>query len=289
MTPAPEHRSPGSPHGDPHGYLPSMHRILRVRRENRYTTTYRLEPLEGQRALAAALPGQFNMMYLFGVGEVAISVSQATPLEHTIAAVGSVTIPLCRLREGDTVGLRGPYGVPWPVERALGKDLILMAGGLGLAPLRPALHQVLAEREGFGRIWLLYGARSPSEQLFKAEMRRWRSRFDLEFLATVDRSEPGWKGEVGLVTEPLRQVDRHLCPKQTIAFVCGPDVMMRSSVKELSARGLGEDSIYLSQERNMKCGMGVCGHCQFGPLFLCRDGPVVSLGQVARYLEVAEI
>lgn len=279
----------GQPHGDPHGYLPSMHRILRARRENRYTMTFRLEPVEGQRALERAAPGQFNMMYLFGVGEVAISVSSAFPLEHTIAAVGSVTVPLCKLKEGATVGLRGPFGNPWPVTQARGKDLILMAGGLGLAPLRPVVHQVLAHREDYGRVWLLYGARSPSEQLFKSEMRRWRSRFDFEFLATVDRSEPGWKGDVGLVTEPLRQVDRHLRPEQTVAFVCGPDLMMRGCVSQLSARGLSEHDIYLSQERNMKCGMGVCGHCQFGPLFLCRDGPVVSLGQVSSYLEVAEI
>jgi NAD(P)H-flavin reductase len=271
-------------------FIPRRYRIIRCRRENRYTTTLRMQPVEGEAPLSPSLPGQFNMVYLFGVGEVAISVSRAEPeLEHTVAAVGSVTVPLCKLKEGELVGLRGPYGNPWPVDAAAGSDLILMAGGLGLAPLRPVIHQVLARRESFGRVWLLYGARSPSEQLFKSELRRWRSRFDFDFLATVDRAEPSWRSDVGLVTELLRQVDRRLQPERTVAFVCGPELMMRSSLKELSTRGLDSSRIYLSSERNMKCGMGVCGHCQYGPLFLCRDGPVVSLSQVESYLKVREL
>jgi NAD(P)H-flavin reductase len=270
-------------------YLPTRYRVLKTRKENRYTVTFRLEPVEGERPLPSSAPGQFHMVYLFGVGEVAISVSRAEPLEHTVAAVGSVTVPLNKLKAGALLGLRGPFGKPWPVQAARNKDVILMAGGLGLAPLRPVVDQILAQRHDFGRVWLLYGARSPSEQLFKTEMRRWRSRFDFDFLATVDRSEPSWKSDVGLVTELLGQVDRHLQPSNAVAFVCGPDLMMRNSIKELSRRGIAADDIYLSQERNMKCGMGLCGHCQFGPLFLCRDGPVVSLSQVAGYLRVKEL
>lgn len=265
-------------------YTPARYRVVRARHENRYTVNFRLEPLDAP--LPAAAPGQFNMVYLFGVGEVPISVSRLAPLEHAVAAVGSVTVPLCRLKAGAVLGLRGPFGNPWPVEAARGKDLILMAGGLGLAPLRPVVHEVIARRGEFGKVWLLYGARSPSEQLFKAELRRWTT---LDLYATVDRSEPGWRGDVGLVTEPLRQVDRRLDPARTVAFVCGPDLMMRASLRELDRRGLAHENIYLSQERNMKCGMGWCGHCQFGPLFLCRDGPVVSLAQVRDYLGVREL
>lgn len=270
-------------------YLPSLHRLTWTRRENRYTVSFRMEPLEGHSPLSPADPGQFNMIYLPGAGEVAISVSRREPLEHTVAAVGSITIPLCKMKAGGVVGLRGPFGRPWPITDVRGKDLILMAGGLGLAPLRPVLHEVLRLRPEFGRVWFLYGARSPSEQLFKNELRLWRSRFDIDFLVTVDRAEPSWRGEVGLVTDLLRQVDRRLQSSRTAAFVCGPDAMMRGSIAELQRRGLSSDDIYLSSERNMKCGMGVCGHCQLGPLFLCRDGPVLSLRQVEPYLEVAEI
>lgn len=270
-------------------YVPVRHRVTRARRENRYTTTLCLEPMEGEAPLGPSAPGQFNMVYLFGVGEVAISVSRAEPLTHTIAAVGSVTVPLCELKQGSLLGLRGPFGKPWPVDLARGKDLILMAGGLGLAPLRPVVHQILAQRKEYGRVWLLYGARSPSEQLFKSELRRWSARTDIRFLETVDRAEPPWQRDVGLITLLLGQVDRQLRAEQTLAFVCGPDLMMRNSVKELTRRGLAAADIYLSQERNMKCGMGSCGHCQFGPLFLCKDGPVVNLPQVIDFLGVKEL
>ena len=270
-------------------YVPVRHRITRARRENRYTVTLCMEPLEQEAPLEKSSPGQFNMVYLFGVGEVAISVSMAEPLTHTVAAVGSVTVPLSQLKQGALVGLRGPFGNPWPVHLAQGKDLLLMAGGLGLAPLRPVVHEVLARRSEFGRVWLLYGARSPCEQLFKSVLRRWRGRTDFSFIETVDRAEPPWGRDVGLITQLLGQTERHLVPEQTLAFVCGPDLMMRNSIKELSLRGLAPQNIFLSQERNMKCGMGWCGHCQFGPLFLCRDGPVLCLSQVAPYLAVREL
>ncbi len=268
-------------------YLPQPYLVESKTQENAYTVTFRLSPKN--ESLVEARPGQFSMLYLYGVGEVPISFSRLEPLEHTVAAVGSVTNPLCQVEPGTVLGLRGPYGNPWPVDQARGKDLVLMAGGLGLAPLRPVIDQVLSRREDFGRVWVLYGARSPSEQLYKEEVAAWLARTDFEFLVTVDRSEPGWRLNVGLVTNLLSRVDRRLKPERAMAFVCGPEIMMRVSVRELAGRGIPKDHIFLSHERNMKCGHGLCGHCQFGPLFLCRDGPVVRLDQVADFLSVKEL
>ncbi len=222
------------------------------------------------------VPGQFNMLYAFGVGEVPISLSgdpaDDRGIEHTLRAVGPVTRALLSLKRGEEVGLRGPFGRGWPMQEAMSRDVVLVAGGIGLAPLRPALRHVLANREAYGQVILLYGARSPADLLFKRELEGWRRRPRLQVKVTVDRSHQGWSGDVGVVTTLLSRVS--FDPNETIAMVCGPEVMMRFAVDALTQTGVATSRIFVSMERNMKCAVGLCGHCQFGASFVCRDGPV---------------
>ena len=268
---------------------PVPFRVRSCSRETHDTHTLVLEPPRGQ-PLAFA-PGQFNMLYAFGVGEVPISISgdPARPeaLVHTIRAVGTVTRGLQKLGRGDVVGVRGPFGTPWPVEAAKGRDLVLVAGGIGLAPLRPALHHVLLHRSLYGRVALLYGARTPRDLLFARELREWRGRFDLEVEVTVDRADLAWQGAVGVVTKLIERCP--FDPANATAFVCGPEVMIRFTAMALEQRGLPDDSIFVSVERNMKCGVGLCGHCQFGPFFVCRDGPVLPYDAVRGLFGVREV
>lgn len=236
-------------------------------------------------------PGQFDMLYVFGVGEVPISISgdPATPetLVHTTREVGAVTRAMSRLRRGDRIGVRGPFGTAWPVEAAEGQDVLFVAGGIGLAPLRPALYRVLARRERYGRVVLLYGARTPDDILFRKELRNWRADFDLEVHVTVDRATREWRGNVGVVTALIPRVP--FDPRNTVAFTCGPEVMMRFTVLELQRRGVDQSSVFVSLERNMKCAIGLCGHCQLGAEFVCRDGPVFPFARVRRLLDVREL
>ncbi len=228
-------------------------------------------------------PGQFNMLYVFGVGEVPISISgdptKPSKLVHTTRAVGNVTKAMRKLKVGDTLGIRGPYGAAWPVEKAAGEDVVLVAGGIGLAPLRPVIFHLLANREQYGKIVLLYGARTPEDILFHANLEKWRSRFDLEIFITVDRATGTWKGNVGVVTQliPRSPFD----PLNCVAMICGPEIMMRFTVLELEKRGVTTDRIYVSMERNMKCGIGLCGHCQLGSSFICKDGAVYAYSKIA--------
>jgi NAD(P)H-flavin reductase len=230
------------------------------------------------------------MVYAFGVGEVPISVSgdpgRPDVLVHTIRAVGAVTKALAGARKGDTLGVRGPYGTPWPLEKARGKDVLIVAGGLGLAPLRPLVHAVLSDRKEFRRVSMLLGFRSPEEILFARELVRWKGRFDLDVRLTVDRATPDWRGDVGVVTTLIPRA----CfdPADTVAFVCGPEVMMRFAAAEIRARGTAADAIHVSMERNMKCAVGICGHCQFGPEFVCKDGPAFPWSRVEKLLRVRE-
>jgi NAD(P)H-flavin reductase len=265
--------------------VPTPYRIVRRRRETKDVFTLELAPPDGVAPMAFA-PGQFNMLYVFGVGESAISISgdpsKAGPLVHTVRAVGSVTNAMAGLRAGDAIGVRGPYGTPWPVDEAVGQDVVVVAGGIGLAPLRPVLYHVLANRAAYGSVALLLGARGPDELLFMREIERWRSRFDVDVRVTVDRSTPEWRGNVGMVTTliPKARFD----PVNAVAMVCGPEVMMRFTAAELRRRGMGSDAVYLTMERNMKCAVGFCGHCQFGPAFVCKDGPVFRSDAVAEWL-----
>lgn len=236
-------------------------------------------------------PGQFNMLYVFGVGEAAISISSdpARPrtLAHTIHRVGTVTTSLAHKKKGETIGLRGPFGSSWPSDVARTKDVCVVAGGIGLAPLRPLLYSFFRKRKDFGRIVLLYGARSPLDLLYRVELEQWEDQYNVEVLVTVDRGDSSWKGHIGVVTNLFSYVS--LDARTTTAFVCGPETMMRFTIDELDRRGIPPDQIYLSMERNMKCAIGVCGHCQYGPEFICKDGPVFPLPEVRHHLEKKEL
>ena len=260
--------------------MPRPCRIERIVKELSDTFTMILEPLDGSRF--PFLPGQFNMLYVFGVGEVPISISgdpaETAAIIHTTREVGTVTEALGELQVGDIVGVRGPFGTPWPVKAAYGADVVFVAGGLGLAPLRPAIYRVFAEREKFGNIVIFYGARTPEDILFAHELREWGGRFDSMVQVTVDRATGHWRGKVGVVTKMIKGGGfDHL---HTVAFVCGPEVMMRYTVQALNQRGVTSESIYVSMERNMKCAIGFCGHCQYGAKFVCKDGPVFRFDQV---------
>ncbi len=241
--------------------------------------------------LPTPAPGQFNMLTAFGVGESAISLSgvrtEPPRLIHTIRAVGPVTRALAGLQPGQQLGLRGPFGVGWPMAAAQGRDVVIMAGGLGLAPLRPVLRRLAAERDRYGQVALLYGARSPRDILYERELERLRRRLDLEIEVTVDHAGPDWCGHVGVVTELLAGV--RFDPARTIALVCGPEIMMRFAAAALKDAGLAADAIHLSMERNMRCAVGQCGHCQFGPVFVCRDGPVFRHDRIAPFLAQQEL
>jgi NAD(P)H-flavin reductase len=236
-------------------------------------------------------PGQFNMLYVFGVGEAAISVSgdPAHPetLVHTIRSAGKVTAALTQATPGSTVGVRGPYGTGWPLEAAEGKDVILVAGGLGLPPLRPVLYEIFRHRERYGRVEVIYGARTPKDLVYYDQVQVWRGRTDLRFQTTVDAAGRDWYGDVGLVT--ARVPDIRVEPARAIAFLCGPEIMMKFTAQALEAKGVTDESIYVSLERNMKCAIGLCGHCQFGPEFVCRDGPVFRYRDVRRFLATREL
>lgn len=270
--------------------LTRPYRVQKFRQETPDTFTLELEPESGVREFTF-LPGQFNMLYAFGVGEVPISISgdpaDHLRLVHTTREVGAVTRAMRKLRTGDAVGLRGPYGVGWPVTDARGADVVIVAGGIGLAPLRPALYQVLAARKYYGKVVLLYGTRTPADILYRRELQQWQARFDLEVHVTVDRSMGNWRGSVGVVTTLISRAP--FDPHSTVAMVCGPEVMMRFTVQELERRGVGLPDIYISMERNMKCGVGLCGHCQYGPTFVCKDGPVFRWDRMQPMFAVREM
>lgn len=270
--------------------LPAFYRVLRVHSEIPDTFTMELEPGDSSTIPSFAC-GQFNMLYVYGVGEIPISISgnpaQVHPLIHTTRAVGPVSRAMSELKTGDMLGVRGPFGSFWPVELAEGKDVVVVAGGIGLAPLRSVIYHVMAQRERYGRIALLYGARTPADILYRHELERWRARFDLEVFVTVDRATAAWRGSVGVVTKLIPQAS--FDPQNTISFVCGPEIMMRFTAAELQKRGVAPDHLYVSMERNMKCAVGLCGHCQFGPRFVCKDGPVFQYSDVRDWLLKGEI
>lgn len=274
----------------PDPMLPGRYVVTGRVTETQDSATLTLAPMDAP--LLPFRPGQFTMIYVPGVGEIAVSISGAPDrddglLVQTVRAVGAVSRAIHDAEPGTVLGLRGPYGTDWDLPGAEGADLLLVAGGVGLAPLRPVLLGALAGRARHGRITLVLGAREPAEFLYAGEIRSWAERDDLVVISTVDHSAPDWAGRVGLVTAPLADVE--LDPARTVAFLCGPEVMMRFSAELLVRRGLPAERIRLSLERNMKCGIGLCGHCQLGPLLVCRDGPVVHYGQVMSLLSVEEL
>jgi NAD(P)H-flavin reductase len=270
--------------------VPELFRIGRVKSETEDTFTLELEPV-AETTKISFLPGQFNMLYVFGVGEVPISISgdpaDTSKLLHTTRRVGVVTKAMGLLKPGDTIGLRGPYGTPWPVADEDGRDVVIVAGGIGLAPLRPVLYHLMSQREKYRKIVLLYGARTPDDILYKRELERWRGKFDLEVQVTVDRGASGWRGNVGVVTPLLARAPFN--PSNTMALLCGPEIMMRFAIVELQKRGVPAQRTYLSMERNMKCALGFCGHCQYGPTFVCKDGPVFRYDHIVSIFSKGEI
>jgi NAD(P)H-flavin reductase len=275
------------PPADP--FLPLPYEVTSRTAETPDTVTLVLRPRSG--APPEFSPGQFNMLYRFGLGEVAISISgdRSRPRElvHTIRSAGKITAALTQAAPGETIGVRGPYGVGWPLERATQGDLLIVAGGLGLPPLRPAVYEILAHRDRFDRVEIVYGARSPKDLVYYDELQGWRSRPDLRFQVTVDAAGRDWYGDVGLVT--ARLPDTRLDPSRTTAFLCGPEIMMRLTAQTLERMGVPDRAIWVSMERNMKCAVGLCGHCQYGPSFVCRDGPIFSYREIKARMMLREI
>lgn len=269
--------------------VPAPFRVTGSSRETEDTWTLDLEPADGERLAFA--PGQFTMLYAFGVGEVPISVSgdPARPdrLVHTVRAVGPVTTAICETGEDVELGVRGPFGRGWPIGAAEGLDVAVVAGGVGLAPLRSVLYSVLGDRERYGRLVLLYGGRTPDQLLYREELERWSARDDMEVELIVDAADASWSGSVGVVPSLIERAD--LDPDRTIGMVCGPEVMMRFSVEALAQKGVPPERIHLSMERNMRCAVGHCGHCQWGPTFVCRDGPVFSWAEAEPWLGIREL
>ena len=267
---------------------PEPYRVARLHDELADTFTLELEPVDRDISFE---PGQFTMLYVFGVGEVPISVSgdpgRRGLLVQTVRAVGPVTDALQALSPGDYVGVRGPFGTSWPMKAAEGHDVVIMGGGIGLAPLRPAIYHVLNNRDRYENFVLLYGARSPQELLYAQELQEWGGRFDMTVLVTVDVATRGWTGSVGVVTKLVGRGPYDA--DDAVVFLCGPGIMMRYGAQALLDQGVSAERIYVSLERNMKCAIGFCGHCQFGPTFICKDGPVFPFRDVEKLIQVREV
>lgn len=271
--------------------LPFRMKVKKHFWETEDTFTIVLEPDEEKAMGFRFKPGQFNMLYTFGLGESAISISsdssKTNSIAHTIHKVGYVTSKLSQLKKGDVIGVRGPFGSSWPVEEAKGKDVVIACGGIGLAPLRPALYALFKRRKEFGRFVLLYGARTALDMLFRVELEEWGNKHDIEILTTVDRGDTSWRGNIGVVTELFSFIK--MDARRTLAMVCGPEMMMKYTIDELKKREVPDENIYLSMERNMKCAVGFCGHCQYGPNFICKDGPVFNFKKVKKIFDIWEL
>ena len=277
--------------------VPARYRVVANHRDTADTRTLRLAPLD--QPIPRFRAGQFTMVYVFGVGEIPLSISGSPltgddTLVHTVRAVGAVSAALCHAAPGSIVGVRGPFGTGWDVADSAGRDLLFVAGGIGLAPLRPALLEALGTRERFGFVTVLAGAKTPGEHLYQDDEESWLAH-GATVLRTVDRREPdpctllmpAWDGSVGLVTDLLARA--RVRPERTTALVCGPEVMMTHTGSALLALGIPPDRIEVSLERNMRCGLGICGHCQLGPDFVCLDGPVTTFDRAEPLLAVSEL
>ncbi|MBO3769836.1 MAG: FAD/NAD(P)-binding protein [Thermoproteota archaeon] len=271
-------------------YLPAFAKVVEIRDENSTTKTFKLRMLNNK-ALRFR-PGQFDIISYFGVGESAFSISSSPEekdvFENTIRKVGRVTTALFNVKPGDILGVRGPYGKPWPLERVMGSDLIIIAGGMGLAPLRPVIHYIAKHRDLYGSVDILYGARTPGDMIFTYEFDSWRNIPNTRLYLTVDYVPPNtkWEYDVGVVTELLKYVKPRM--RDTNVFVCGPEVMMKFTAQLLLRMGFYPSEIFLSLERRMKCGIGKCGHCQIGYKYVCKDGPVFNLEEIGLLPDVIE-
>jgi NAD(P)H-flavin reductase len=268
--------------------VPVAYRVVDRLRETADTWTLELEPT-GVRV--SPQPGQFAMLSVPGVGEVPISTSGAPgrhgPLTHTIRSVGAVSTRLCETGPGGHIGVRGPFGTAWPLDQAVGGDVLVVAGGIGLAPLRPAILDIVAHRDDYRDVTVLVGARTPGDLIYREELEEWRRDGGVAVEVTVDAARPEWSGRVGVVTTLLTHATFE--PARTTALVCGPEIMMTLTARGLVVRRVPRERIWVSLERNMQCGVGHCGHCQLGPHLICRDGPVFRLDEVERFTEVREL
>ena len=261
-------------------FLPVSARIAKIRPQTALEKVFTIELPDG--LSLGHRPGQFVEVSVLGVGEAPISISSSPSrsngtFELCVRKVGDVTNALHRLQEGDFIGVRGPFGRGFPFEKFRGKDVLFAPGGLGLAPLRSLINQVMDERAMFGRVIILYGARNPSELLFKDELELWARRADVELLVTVDKGDENWTGNVGVITTLFRKIS--INPRNTVGITCGPPVMYRFVLMEFFGKGISEGNIYLSLERRMKCGIGKCGHCQINNVYACQSGPVFSYSE----------
>jgi NAD(P)H-flavin reductase len=270
---------------------PFLMRVKKFLWETEDVFTIQLEHASDERNQFIFKPGQFNMLYAFGIGESAISISAGSgdnkSLLHTIHKVGYVTSVLSQLKKGDVIGVRGPFGSGWPIKEAEGRDICIIAGGIGLPPLRPVLYHYFKNRKKYGKLTLLYGARTPQDMIFRAELEQWVKKHGIRLETTVDRADSMWRGHVGVVTTLFDYVD--INSENTIAMICGPEIMMKFTIEELKKIGLPEKNIYVSMERNMKCAVGFCGHCQYGPNFVCKDGAVFNYPHIKKIFDIREL
>lgn len=273
-------------------WVPVPARILGVREENFNTRTYTMQFVdEGVRRFYRFAPGQFNMLYVPGVGEAAISMSSdpqnTETVDHTIRIVGSVTRAIESFGEGGVVGLRGPFGKPWPMEEMKGRDVVMVTGGIGLAPVRPVIYHLLRHREQYGRVVLLYGCRTPEDRVYAEELEQWTEDNAIQVLVTVDNATGNWSGPVGVVTNLLQRI--RVNAERTVVLVCGPRILNRVAAWNFLQLHVPAHQVYVSMERNMNCGFGKCGHCQYGGKFICKDGPVFAFDQIADIFGKEEI
>jgi NAD(P)H-flavin reductase len=272
-------------------WIPDLATISEICAESPGVATYALTITDRRVAAGYTFkPGQFNMLYVPGIGEAAISISSdaedPSKLLHTVREAGNVTRALARKRIGEQIGIRGPFGSAWPMEMFRGQDVVIACGGIGLAPLRPAIYHLVRHRGDFGRVYLLYGARTPRDLLYADEYDAWR-KAGIEVETTVDLADPEWKGNIGVV--PVLFYRLRLQPKRTHVLACGPEIMMRFVVFEALARRVAASHIHLTLERNMNCAVGLCGHCQLGPMFICKNGPVFTYEQLEPYMHVEDL
>jgi len=270
-------------------YLPEEAAVVERLQESSTIFTLRLRLTDAQRHEAFDFrPGQFNMVYLYGAGEVAISIvsdpEEGGTLDHTVRTLGRVTQGLAKLRVGERLGIRGPYGRGWPLELAEGRDVLLVTGGLGCAPLVSVINYIVKRRERYRRLCIVQGVKHAEDLIWRERYDRWAKLPQTRVLLAADVPSKAWRWHVGLVTDLLQEVD--VDPLHSVTMMCGPEPMMSAAAKTLGARGFPEDTLYLSMERNMHCAVRQCGHCQFGGSFVCRDGPVFAYPQVKELLHV---
>ena len=271
-------------------WLPVLYKVKQKKTENHGIVTLTLAP-SAEDVIEPMEPGQFNMLYAFGIGEIPISISSLwnsqPELIHTIQDVGAVSKAFCDLSTGDQIGVRGPYGTCWPLNKAKNKDVLILAGGVGIVPLRPLIEEIVNDRSAYGKLNVLYGARSPENIIFHQDIISWQADPTLNFQITVDHAYSNWRGNVGVVTYLIDEAS--FDPENTIAFICGPEIMMRYAVNTCLDANVPPDQLFLSMERNMKCAAGFCGHCQLGPRFVCKDGPVFRFDNIADLFDIREM